>query len=243
MEKINYKQISNWCLATDFYHAWREIFLYIKDNPNEFYIWHTYHHKNLEIKLLSINNFLTMKFTANGFLSKDFDDNINTIKFRISKHFKKYNNEPAITITHVFKDPNRFQNYNTRPYITSMDEMYIPNYQYNNDIDTFVSTIEQLFDKINLSDKKRLYHGTERWKKRKDKWSAISFWKCINKIFTINFDMSYKFDEKLKYTDKHKYQKYRIFIDVKERYIMELKCDEYAIKKRKEEAEKRKLSQ
>jgi hypothetical protein len=239
-EKISYKSISNWSLASDFYHTWREVFLLIKENQNEFYMWHNFNNKNLEVKLLSINNFMSIKFKPVGFISKDLNDNINTIKFKRGKHYNRYDNEPTFTIKHTFKDPNRFQYYNSRPYLTSMDEMYIPNYQHYNDIDTFVNTLEQLFNKINLTDKKRIYRGTQRWKKRKDKWSAISFWKCINGIFTIKFNICYRFDEKLKPIDKYKHDDYKIFIDVKERYNMEAKSVEWLIAKRKAEAEKRK---
>ncbi len=241
-EKITYKSISNWVLATDFYNTWKEVFAFIKENQKEFYIWHNFHNKNLEIKLLSINNFMSIKFKPVGFLSKDLNDNINTIKFKRSNNYNSYNNEPIFTIRHTFKTPSSLPYYNYNPYLTTMDEMYIPNYEYYNNIDTFINILEQLFNKINLNDKKKIYKGTQRWKQKKDKWSAISFWKCINEIFTINFNISYKFDEKLKHVNNYNYYNNQIFMDVKQHYDMEAKSVEWLINKRKEEAEKRKVN-
>lgn len=243
MQKINYRELSNWVLAKDFYHTWREIFIYIKNNSNEFYIWHNFFNMNLELKCVDVEKHMCPKLKTVGIISKDFDEHIKNIKFKRNmknNNPSSYFNTPSFIIKHSIKKYISFDyGHYTKPSITNIDEIDIPNFSYYSKIDDYVNILEQLFNKINLKDKKKIYKCLKRWENKKDKWSAISFWKRINEAFNIDFILYHSLDNKLKDVKLRTTYQGKLCIDTKEHYHMRDKCEKWAIAKRKEDVEKK----
>ncbi len=236
--KINYKKISNWSLATEFFHTWKDIFKFLKENEKEFYIWHSYFKSDMLLSCVSQNQFLTVDFKPLGFLSDELENNIYNIKFKRANKKKSITLRPKLTISHFYRESSK--NSFIFPTISHNTEVRIPEYEYGVTIDNYVNILEKLFDKINLMDKKKLIKGINRWNIKKDKWSLISFWECINNIFKIEYDFYYYLDDKLNNVNKSTTHKGIIRIDTKEHYHMVEKSIEWMKEKRRKENQKAK---
>ena len=248
---LNFKEISNWELSKNFYDTWLDVFNYINDNNSKFYIYHDFldgKRFRLEFSKYKNNNINPMlpNIKLLGYMLDITDDNIEDTIFDIKykrSHGKKYLTDVgSLDITYTNKKRTRPYTEWYKPRNSFTNSVVIPYTHYQTTyIDDYVNSFEKLFDSFTKSDKKRLVKVINRWYKYKNEHKVVDFWKVVNKIFTIKYNISYPFNSKLEKMHIDKYIEEIIHINTVENYDMIKKCEAYNEKERLKRNEERKL--
>lgn len=218
---IAYKEISDWSLSVDFLNIWKELLYFLENNNKEFHIWIIYNNNKLKLIKHNKHNYIIIpQFIIDGYLCNidELDLNVKNIKYK-----RKYKKDlitlvPRIKITHYIEEKKFYDWYH--PIIKDTNEIILPTNETYMDFEKYVYLFENFFKKINLKDKKKLINIVNKWNSKKDKYSLISFWKTINKVFNIEIS-DYLNITKLISNEKNSFNlKSKIYIDTIEHYNM-----------------------